>query len=528
MPPLLAKTPILQSKMQLLHHNDRMAAFLQARQDLETKCADTLDKQIQMHIGTPEYTTALEQEVNHTYNDHLYTICMNLKTQASECQEDAQQIQACSHFDTYSHHILLHGTRGIPTKVLAKGARLMKYIEGQCLRFSKETTRKKLHRQSVAHRRKELQKKMENEKNARLAALITQFADDLSMSDHEPIRCTCSFDSLKKHSNNTLVVSGWNCQEFVQDGVSTYIAHMPCIMGTKGKGKSKWISHAMLSQHIRTHHCQRVVRVVCRELCAKHAIAICLQELDHDVLMVLKQHFKHVHACGYSIQEIQEHQKAGKCSALTCIIVSPQLSKTDYQYVGPLADIVVQTNNKTRKYARIEFLNHVNNTKIEIVSVHVRHDSLSKVVRGGGGGGGSSSTTNARVHGETKQNTTANGIERDQQSFATATINTVNILQAETQLRAGALQTSSTLIAVGDWNGPQRTPPLQQSTATVGATPSNKTNDDHHNGWNVQARLIPTTPTQYLNPFPVDGIVVMRNDNQLHHRLTLHCEIQPQ
>ena len=216
--------------------------------------------------------------------EEAFTLCHNLANEmaSNKCEDDINKILACTHFQSFST------TCNIPRKVRKDGKKLRKYIDGQCKRFSRATIKRKIERQIAMEKEKEY--KEIHLLDAQISKLTNNYIDehceDLSLSDHLPIRCTISFDGedSDRAVKRTLVISSWNIQEFVKDGISTYIGHMPSIVGTKGLGKSKWLRDAMLQPKVIDHHCQRVVRVVQRVTKCTTFHCNLLQEVDVNIL----------------------------------------------------------------------------------------------------------------------------------------------------------------------------------------------------------------------------------------------------
>ena len=500
---------------------DRIAPFLASRCNIEASINHQVESELELILSGSEFSNELERRIANCHNVGSEQLCQMMQSEAESINYDPSKVPACPSFTLFSR--LCAEQRSLPAKIVNDSDLLRKYIGGQCQRFSRETISKKLIRVYTEERKHELTRALSETKFRQINDLINQHLDILSMSDHMPIRCrvVCSLKEEEEGEGEqettspssippvTRVVSSWNVQEFVRDGVMTYIGSMPSISGTKGSGKSTMVLDAMLCDAVRAHHCRRVVDVVRREIDQGEAVAVCLQEVDEEVMLALRQWEEEsqrkdhkegetmtrriqIHAC----KPADKKRSKNQCQSTTCVVVSTRKVKN----IEPLEDIVVITKGKgtttyVRRYARV-MLRPLDGCgdAWEVCSVHVRHAAgIPGVTEGlkeegkkksGGEGFGEESGDKDGEKGKIKKTTHLS-------------LNAKNMDDAEKELLVAA-GTSSTnmIVAVGDWNGPH-TKCLEEISDGKGST------------WWCARLSPPNTSTQYLNPHPVDGIVVM-------------------
>ena len=182
----------------------------------------------------------------------------------------------------------------IPSKLLAANdvSRLWQFFQGQRTRFARGTVEKKIIRVLRDELRANIDEKLRPEKEQMVHDLIVEFADVLSLSDHQPIRCEVRLRSCGE-GDIEIYISSWNVQEFVRDGLSLYIATMPSIRRPdKAKGSvgkpSKLLMEAMLSDIVRERHTRRVVDFIQRQLDDPRVAVVCLQEVSLKVLEAIR------------------------------------------------------------------------------------------------------------------------------------------------------------------------------------------------------------------------------------------------
>ena len=529
---------------------DRIAPFLASRCTIETSINHQVESKLALILSGSEFSNELERRVANCHNEGSEQLCQMMQSEAESINYDPSKVPACPSFTLFLR--LCAEQRSLPAKIVNDSDLLRKYIGGQCQRFSRETISKKLIRVYTEERKLELTRALSETKFQQINDLIHQHLDILSMSDHMPIRCrvVCSLKEEGEEEGAgeeeegkgkgegeqettspsstppvTRVVSSWNVQEFVRDGVMTYIGSMPSISGTKGSGKSTMVMDAMLCDAVRAHHCRRVVDVVRREIDQGEAVAVCLQEVDEEVMLALRQWEEEsrikdhkegetttrqiqIHAC----KPADKKRSKNQCQSTTCVVVSTRKVKN----IEPLEDIVVVTKGKgtttyVRRYARV-MLRPLDGCgdAWELCSVHVRHDAGIPAVRGvteglkeeggkksGGEGFGEESGKKKKKQKEKKRNGDKDGEKGKVKETTHSSLNAKNMYDAEKELLVAA-GTSSTnmIVAVGDWNGPH-TKCLEEISDRKGST------------WWCARLSPPNTSTQYLNPHPVDGIVVM-------------------
>ena len=559
--------------------DDPIHSFLAERVAIETSAKAIVDQLVNDLACSSDFLQEIEQRTDQTFNaqSDLFNICEAMQTQADACAYHTTKIQTCPIFDTFSTTTAIVGKRGeIPTKCRTNSTLLCKYIQGQCRRFSRSTILKKEREKYLAEQRTMICASRAESKQIQINNLIEVHLDNLSRSDHQPVRCTLQTTTMlkEKQKPKPFIVTGWNIQEFVKDGLTTYISHMPSIIGSKGKGVSRMVMEAMLSPKVRNHHVQRVIGVVRRELDNDNGASImCLQECDSDVIAALKSETEYkVHVC--QSQDNTSRQVLGKCSSTTCIVVGPEM-----EIVRALKDVIVKTVGKgetryTRRYARVEVrrkMAHADGDKdgdkdneddgggddknnreandatsstiavLEIVSVHVRHDTTRKTASAAhmkmkmkmSALNENSSVCNSV--GETKTKNSTHDYQNEEKQRPIDSVNTVdtvntvesginaiNIREAMNVIRASFMDSTNTritstennhrmVVAVGDWNGPHSRAPFEK-TLTEKSMP-----------WSFQ--LSPIHPTQFGNEYSVDGIAVMTNFKE---QVLLECTVLPQ
>ncbi len=407
----------------------------------------------------------------------------------------------------------------LPNKLLAPQSTLRKFarfVQGCTVRFSEATIWKRVEgrmRQeflSTARSSEEV-RAIRNAVGSRKTALIDKNIALLSRSDHVPIRVSASLGK-KSGSGDGLrrvQVSSFNVQEFVVHGLSTYIASFPAIRNTRGTGKSKILLDAMLSRAVIERHVVDCVKFVERELtggsgagagageaetCYRHkpSAAVCLQETDPRLVHALRERAAqadpplfYVHACdAYSEGGVVEHGGI-KCSSITCIVATEPFHR-----ILPDIVVVVGSEDKNKKsYTRRFAAAVLKGGHTTVVSVHVRHDKGGKTKKNAGG------EEQQRIDQQRRRKKRKYHYSGGSQSF-----NEAHIRQAEdavlTSCREWLLgDDRGVVIAVGDYNGPMRAP-YAVSEEDVG-------------DGILRCRVAPAQSTQYGNPLPVDGGVLL-------------------
>jgi hypothetical protein len=429
-----------------------------------------------------------------------HELCCELLEEASTCSS-VEQLRLCRHYEAFMEEVSDHRWPKKASKdlTLARG-----FIEGLRTRYSLDVSRRKAETRARAAARANVacsavSRDAAEEAEAAATDVARQHATFLAHSDHRPIWVSL-FSA--EGGRRLCTVCSHNIQEFVTDGVTSYVCAQPCVRGSRGAGYSRLLARAMLSPVAKARHTQDVLQLVEQQLCRRrrcggastptssssgpaalpgeHDIdvdAVCLQEVDREVLAALRQASGagggwYVHACATAEEAAPPE---GRCSAITAIVTrEPPLRL--------LPDVVVETEHgkRVRRHAALVLASGV-----ALLSVHVRHPPRPAPPPHVGGAKANAQPSNEQH------------IEQTEGA----------IIRALSELRAAAgtggivrHHRVSAALAVGDYNGPLG------SASTAGGSGSAGTKA----GWQVVGRGSPSSsPTQYGKPEAVDGAIAL-------------------